>query len=616
MRRGPSGAPDAMQGGVPAGTLEGAELEMELAPFPISLEDRPNGRPTFQLCVAEGYVLYGDLLAQPPAEPERMAIQMADALRQLCQTLGERPSRVLVRHTEMAGPLASILSGDELEVVERARLPGIDRVLPDLYETAGLDRDRHPPIRPDTWAGWSLPETLVADLFEASAEVYRSAPWSKLWDRHGFWIETRGGRRWLVHVIGALGESFGIVLYSKINDWHAMRQGLMSRGLLDRMAGSMISLHYDRKRDLHPAMRREVRKGGWTVASDEAWPHVFAFNTPGGALIPSHAADLLDVLRALPRFVEEALDEVLACERDGRPLHWQDADAGITIAYDPDAVHPGSFGRHGPDTSPRPCLIQGPEAEPEAALNLELDPEALRAENEEFVRDFELHLEAKGRGQETVQRHAVNAELFLDFLAGQGVPIRSMSECDLRVFVFDWMPRKIMQSQTEARAVPVSLRQFFAFLEEKKDLAAPWAKPLLLDEREAIEERWESCPGNFWFSGGVDAWRGIGMQDLVRRGLTHDGSLGEDLAFGRPLPDSEVYGMTLEEARVEHLLTRQWLLWHDEVLAEGVESRAELIARLEARRDAWTGEPNAALDGRSPSEVVLEAHSQSAQGRR
>ena len=78
-------------------------------------------------------------------------------------------------------------------------------------------------------------------------------------------------------VIGALEESFGILLFDSLDDFERMLDAgeeLEATGQISELDMIMTSLSYERGADLPDEMRREVQRHGWPVAAATAYPVV------------------------------------------------------------------------------------------------------------------------------------------------------------------------------------------------------------------------------------------------------------------------------------------------------------------------------------------------------
>jgi SEC-C motif len=576
----------------PPAEARGGDWEADLLPVPVAFDDQPDARPGVVLVTGHGgFVLATDVLTRPSGEPGGVAAELARQVRRAADAAGGPPARVLVRDPEVAASLARELAGDAIEVRTCERLPGIDRAAGSLLEHMTGRPVKLRAATAETWAGWDQPAAWVAELFAAAAAFYRAAPWQVLGGLDGLAIATAGGRPWWGNVFGQGGSVFGLSLFSDLGD-------LLSSAFEEcpqETRGRALSLLYNRRGEIPPRMARELARQGWEVAGPAAYPSLIAINTPGGGLARADAADLLAVLGALPR-VLAAWD--LPAGHARADLSWRDPQSGLAVSLFSLAERLAQEAGHAAPPPLAPGGPEGPTAEPEAALVESDEPERLVESEQAVVERFERALQDGGLADSTVARHRAAAAIFIDFLAAwQGVPLRAVHEYDLRSFLYDWYPRKVHASATDARAIPSSLRRFFAFLAEHEGLRCAWAEPLLRDRR-AFLERWESCPDGFFWDDAIQHWRAAAIDDLVDRRLIHDWGLGERGSWG------ELQGMT--EARLQRELQRRWLLWRDELLRGGGMSRNELAEALVARQRAWEAAPHPDLGGRTPLAAIAE----------
>jgi hypothetical protein len=576
----------------PPPEARGGDWEADLLPLPIAFDDQPDARPGVALVTGQGgFVLATDVIARPSGEPGGVAEELARHVRDAAGAAGGPPARVLVRDPEVAAALARELAGDAIEVQASGRLPEIDRAATSLLENMTGRPVKLRAAAAETWAGWDQPAAWVAELFAAAAAFYRAAPWQVLAGLDGLAIAAAGGRPWWGNVFGQERSAFGLSLFSDLGD-------LLAAAFEEsppEARGRVLSLLYNRRGEIPPRMAREVARQGWEIAGPAAYPSLIAINTPGGGLPRADAADLLAVLGALPG-VFAAWD--LPAGRARADLSWRDPQSGLAISLFSLAERLAQeTGRAAPPPL-APGGVEGPAAEPEAALVESDDPDRLVESEEALLQRFEQALRGTGLADSTVARHRAAAALFVDFLADwQGVPLRAVHEYDLRVFLYDWYPRKVLGSATEAGTLPASLRRLFAFLAEREGLRCTWAEPLLRDRRGFLE-RWESCPGGFFWDEEIQDWRAAAIEELADRLLIHDWGLGERGSWG------ELQGM--KEARLERELQRRWLLWRDELLRGGELSRDELAEALVARQRAWEAAPHPDLGGRTPLAAIAE----------
>jgi hypothetical protein len=191
----------------------------------------------------------------------------------------------------------------------------------------------------------------------------------------------------------------------------------------------------------------------------------------------------------------------------------------------------------------------------------------------------------------------MNAQLFLEFLQNQeGVSVAAVHEMHLRSFLYDWFPRKAHIRQSAALGVLTSFERFFRYLERSPDIRCEWAAPLLAD-REIFRQRWDDFPGGFWWDSDVREW----MYDLIA-------DLQDRVMFpGDALGDSERWGATMgiTEAQLRHELQRNWLVWRDELIANGTVLPDELRPPLLERQLRWAQTPLEDSGGHSPFDLVM-----------
>lgn len=613
-----------------------AEWQVDVVPIPIRIEADPSSRPCAVLVTASGFVLDHDMLDRPVPEPEAVAELMLRSVRSAMGRVGTVPKALRVRRQEMAEALADRIGslgflgfegaeGADDGLVEVAiccgEMSDLDDAAFALIEALSGVQVRFLVCRPETWSAWGLPEETVARIFSAAAAYYRAAPWETLANLDVLEIETSAPsgtasriehRTWMATIMGMGREEYGLALYSHADDfWKLVETPAWAvEESFDDLAGEVISLNFDGGHAVAPALRREIGRAGWEVAGAAAYPSVTTINTLAGGLRRGDAEALVAILDAVPRFVETHAEAIVA----GRPVPpTTDAETGLTIAYTAEAAEEHSSGSGWGDpwrvefpgslTVLTPGFAEGPGADPAAVLEgSELRSaeqyQALLDEELEITERFAEHLRAVGGFKEaTVEKHRSNAELFVHFLVdSRGVPVRAVHEYHLRLFLFDWYPRKVEASLTEARSVPVSLGRFFDYLAAEAGIFCRWAQPIL-SARDTFEERWESCPVGFFMDEPVIAWRIPHEDDLASRVMVPDDRLGDDAEWAG--------FMGPKEADLLNELHARWLLWRDEAIGSGRTHPDELHAHLAARQHAWETTPLPRLGGKSPYEVVV-----------
>ena len=571
-----------------------AEWEAGFAALPIRLDDA-GALPTVLLVVAGQVVLFSDMTVHPPSEPEEVAGEIERAVLRAADASGRLPARLKVHHPRVAEALGAVLGPRGVEVSASEYLPGLDYVAAELRDFMGGAVGVPPVASPETWAGWGLPEARVAEIFRAAAEYFRAAPWEVLTNEDLIGAELPGGRRWAACVLGNGELQYGLVLYENPDDFLAMLVSDDPAVAFSGLRGSIVSLDFQPRTGVPEAMFREIREAGWEVAGPLAYPALSVLNSPGGGIGASEAEDLAVLLRAVPRFAEVFWDHV-PDEPGVLPGEWRDPETGavlrplVVVTEEEESLWMPPFVL-------RTGCAEGPGAEPAAALAEPEDPDALADAEERIVARFaEWLAREEGFSRSTVEKHTANAGHFVEYLARvQGIPVRAVTEYDLRTFLYDWYPRKVVDSRTRALAVPTSLRRFFAFMEDSEGISCPWADEILRD-RETFEIRLDEFPGGFWWDEGVQEWQGDLYADLDERVFLPAPELAGGESWGGMMGPTE--------AGLHRELQRRWLLWRDEVIRAGTTEPGEVQDALAARQQKWETSKSRALGGKTPAQAV------------
>ena len=228
------------------------------------------------------------------------------------------------------------------------------------------------------------------------------------------------------------------------------------------------------------------------------------------------------------------------------------------------------------------------------------DPQPI---DDDLLHRFTAELEGEGLSEKTVTVHTDNAALFLKYLTNwAGVPVAAVHELDLRTFLFDWYPRKVATSKTEAGRLPASLRRFFRFVERDRGIVCPWVRELLGD-KQSFMARWEASPGGFFWDEGVVDWQ-----------QNHFATLEVLVLYpSTEIPGVMVWGgmQGITEATLHEELKRHWLLWRDELIRSGITQSDEVRAVLEKRAAKWLTTPHASYAGQTPVQAIDAERAQS-----
>ena len=204
-----------------------------------------------------------------PRTPASLGDSLLRAMKRPAMGAPRRPSRIRVDGAALAAELRS--TAPEIEVVD-APTPELAEIgeklsslMPDSDEAASYFEDG----RVSTLA--------VENMFHAAASLYRLAPWKVAHDGQvlRFDIPALAVEGACVSIIGALGESFGILIFPSLAGYEALAQRTEAPmlGKID-LGTTLLALSYEAAAQLPSSMRREAAKHGWPVVDAFAYPRV------------------------------------------------------------------------------------------------------------------------------------------------------------------------------------------------------------------------------------------------------------------------------------------------------------------------------------------------------
>lgn len=581
----------------------GDDWSLDLVPLPIHFDDETAANPAILLLTSEESVLHSDLVRRVPGEMDEVVALLAGALRQVMADTGRTPRTLRVLYPELAEALRAALRGTGIAVEQARLLAELEEVAEAMYRELGGDRALPRLTSPGTWAGWGLPEEMVAELFRAFAAFHRAAPWTILGEQQVVFARSRDERDWCLAVVDMLGEANALCAYRDRRD---LWENLGPPGPLPPLHVTrdvVLTLSHREPEVMPAAGLEETRRAGWELAAPDLHPVLIVQGTPGGGIQRAHARDLIDMLWSLPRFAERYAEELADGRPRAEPLTWTDPETGLALRCWNSMLPEGELLAPPPRVL-EPALAMGPNAKPEMALPSDAEDEQHDRDREAALDGFDAWLGAQDLPGLDMDEALATAESYaLHFLAGaQGVPLCAQTELDLRSYIYEWFPLKVMEEE-EAYALrtPGDLALFFRYLEEERGLRCPWAAEVLEDEA-AFARRWRSCPGHHWWDDGIALWRLQLMDHLGARVLVSSLPIAAEDAGG--------LGVGTMEDQLDDELQRRWLLWRDEAIAaagqegEDAASPEHIRAACEARQRAWEESPHAAFEGRTPAEVV------------
>ncbi len=567
--------------------------ELDAVPFPARFADDAAARPVAVLIGSGPIVVHASTLDSAPAEPDELASILAREVDAAIAAAERVPLRIHVRHESVADALRPVLGRRGIAVRAVGRLTNLRDAAESLVAHLGGIENAPMASLPETWAGWGIPRDDIAGLFRAAAAYYRARPWQLVANDEPIRASLPGGAEWHSIVLGNAGQEYGLALYSDRADLEYLYSGPDPRRALLEVGGTLLSITYATKAALPPRMRREVHDAGWEIAGPAAYPLLMVLGTPGGGVRRSQIGQLIALLGAVPRFVAARHEGVSG----GAPAEaWTDSLTSAELLFEgPSASWLETFwDRPGHLTL---CGPAGPGATSDVRLRDVPDEERAALVRKTLDR-FIQHCQTDGRfaavSAPTAMKHARPAWLFLQFLTGyQEIGPGGVTEFDLREFLYNWYPRKVMASEQEARGVLGSLRRFFSFLAEVDGIECPWADQVLRD-RDAFLAMWYSS-------------RGLGPEARNNNWLAPFTADLEQRAF-LPANDAEAieWGglMGEKEATLFDEVQRLWLRWRDEIIRAGTKDRDAVYAALKQRQRAWANTPNALVGNETPVRAV------------
>lgn len=362
------------------------------------------------------------------------------------------PTRVRVASAELADALRAGHPG--LDVV-CAPTPELDETLALMREKLGEDRATEqsylsPEIEPDA----------MASFFKAAAALFHAKPWKLVPDDQSLFsvtIEQLGVRGAAMSVIGQMGQSFGFILFSSLDDFEAYLDAVevMELGEEPEMPPH-FALNFARGAELAPGLRREIAEHNWEVAGANAYPWLVAIDDDLVARPPTGKEVTMAEATAL------ALTDIMADKKalraawdGGEPLsrtlsvsaHQGEIDVTLCAPY---MWAPTKFDPSHDILADLAALAQDDE---------EIDPDAREALETRLLRRFAASPEAKDF------RAAHACHLVMDLAANYfGQTIATLEATDLSEILFELIPRKVSIRASKARGIVEETRAFYTFL--------------------------------------------------------------------------------------------------------------------------------------------------------
>jgi len=396
-------------------------------PAYVTGEGEPYRPETLLWMSAEGAVL-GHTVGKPGELVELACASLRSTIEQPMFGRPHAPDRVRVASPELAEALRA--GQPDLEVV-CGPTPEIDAVFAAMRERMNDDAETEQSyLSPDVGPG------AVGAFFRAAAALFRAKPWKTVPSDQSLFavsIETLGVTDAALSVIGLMGQSLGLILFSGNDDFEAYLEAAdaMEHGDEPTMPPH-FALNFERGAELSAALRKEIAEHHWEVAGADAYPWLVAVDEDLVARPPTAEEVTLAeaIALALPKVLAEK-KALLAAWTGGEPVartlvvatHAGDVEVSLRAPYErePSEYRP-------PYDVLADLFALGQDGD-------EIDAEARRRLEDELVRRFVASPEAKALTD--VQ----SCHFVMDFAADYfNATIATLGPRELREIVFDIIP--------------------------------------------------------------------------------------------------------------------------------------------------------------------------------
>lgn len=397
------------------------------------------------------------VLGHSVGRPDELLAQACESLRSTIEqpALGRphAPERVRVASQALAEVLRAGQSA--IEVV-CAPTPEIDAFFSVMHEHLNNRAEAEP-----SYLSSGVSPAAAAAFFRAAAALFRAKPWKTVPSDQSLFsvtIEQLGVTDAVLSVIGQMGESLGLILFSSLDDFDAYLDAAdaLEQGEEAEMPPHFV-LNFERGAELSAPLRQEVAAHGWEVASAEAYPWLFVVEEDLIGRPPS--AKEVTMAEAIALALSNVLAEkkaLLAAWEGGEAVartlsvstHEGDVEVSLRIPYEQEA-----------SASSDDLLAELVEL---AEDGDEVDGEARSALEDELVRRFATSSEAKSLSEIQACRFV------MDFAAQSfNATIATLGSRELREIVFAIIPRQVSIDASAAGLLIDELRAFYAFLKRE-----------------------------------------------------------------------------------------------------------------------------------------------------
>jgi hypothetical protein len=400
----------------------------------------------------------GAILGSTTAKPGELLPLAGESLQSTIEQpmFGEphSPTRVRVASAELADALR--VGHPSLDVV-CAPTPELDEMLSLFLEKMAEDGATESYLSP------GMPPEAMASFFKATAALFRTKPWKLVPDDRSLFsvtIEQLGVRDAAISIIGQLGQTFGLVWFSGIDDFESYLDAAaaMEAGEEPEMPAH-FGLTFGRGAELAPELREEVSQHHWEVAGPNAYPSLVAIDE-GPLVRPPTDKEV-----AMAEVIALALTSVMAEKKVLRKAWDGGEPVSRTLSV---KTHAGEVEVTVCAPYKRAPVAFDPSQEILAKLASiarvgdEIDDDARMALEDELMRRFVASPEAKGLDEIRA------CEIVMDLAAGYlGHTIATLGASGLREVLFELIPRKVSIEASAGRGIIEETRALYTFLKRE-----------------------------------------------------------------------------------------------------------------------------------------------------
>ena len=225
-------------------------------------------RPEALLWLSADGAVVGSSVAKPGEVLALASESLTNTIAQPMFGHAHTPARVRVGSEALAAALR--VSHPTIEVV-CAPTPEVDEVASVMREKIGEQAETE-----QSYLAPDISPEMVGSFFTAAAQLFRAKPWELVPGDQSVisvTIEKLNLREAALSIIGQMGQHFGFVLFSGIDDFEAFTDAsdAMEDGEEPNMPPHFV-LHFDRATEVPASLREEVAAHRWELASADAYP--------------------------------------------------------------------------------------------------------------------------------------------------------------------------------------------------------------------------------------------------------------------------------------------------------------------------------------------------------